>query len=97
MKAVLIVVLVALYLCLLWGPALWVGRKLWRAGHAAALLHLRKVLPAQLVATVVLLLVADAAGLQNPIGLLIAITLAVSIAGAALYAVMMFFKGARLR
>jgi len=50
-----------------------------------------------LIATLALVVLADAAGLGNPAGLLVAATLLVSIAGAAAFAVLRFAFGSRSR
>ncbi|MGV7206698.1 hypothetical protein ACLB1G_02460 [Oxalobacteraceae bacterium A2-2] len=83
MRIVLAAMVAVLYLCLLWGPALWLARRRWRRGDYRVLGRLRVLLPAQLVATVVLAVAADAAGLHNPAGIIAALSVAASLLGAA--------------
>jgi hypothetical protein len=97
LKILLLAILAAAFLFILWGPAFLVARRFRRSGDAAAFRWLRFIWPAQLIATLALVVLADAAGLGNPAGLLVAATLLVSIAGAAAFAVLRFAFGFRSR
>jgi hypothetical protein len=83
MKLLLAVLLAAIYLSLLWGPAIAVARKAGRHDTAFAYRCLRIILPLQVVSTVVLLVLAEMAGWHNPAGLMALATLGVSAGGAA--------------
>jgi hypothetical protein len=97
MKVLLAATLTAIYLCILWGPSFLVAQKLRRAGDSTAFRCLRILLPSQLIATAVLWVIADATGLRNPAGLLAAITIAISVSGAAAFALLKFASGPRPR
>jgi hypothetical protein len=84
MKLIFAAVLAAAYLCILCGPSFFVARQAQRSGYPLAWRALRLICPSQLVATFSLLFAADALGLKNPAGLLVATTLATSLGGAAI-------------
>jgi hypothetical protein len=69
--------------CILWLPAYSMALLLRGLGVPRPFAGLRVILPVQLLAVVVLVWLADAFGLRNPGGYVLAILLAVSIAGAA--------------
>jgi hypothetical protein len=81
MAYVFTVVLVPLLLGLLWGPALatavWFKRLRFRRGLHA----LRLIWPCQLAVAAGLAITADAIGLRNPAGCVLAITLVCSFGG----------------
>lgn len=96
MKIFFVAMLAALFLGVLWGPALLVARRFQRAGDATALRWLRIVWPLQLVSTLALVVLADAAGLADPAGLFAAITFGTGIAGAAVLALLRWLAGLRM-
>jgi len=82
MKILIALVLVAVFLGVLWAPVWLVARKFRMGSDALALRSLRFILPGQLIAVVVLAFLADAIGLRNPAGLVVAIVFGVSFVGA---------------
>jgi hypothetical protein len=84
-KLLLTVAVLALLFCLLCGPVLYVALRFRRGGDGAALRPLRYVWMAQLALACVLIFVADSIGFTNPLGMVLAIVVAVSLGGAALY------------
>lgn len=72
----------ALLFALLCGPSLFVALRLRRRGDRGALRPLRVIWFGQVMLASVLILAADAAGLSNPIGCVLAILFAVSASGA---------------
>lgn len=89
MKILFVTVLLAVLLSLLWAPVCLVAWKLSRQGDVTVLRGLRIILPGQLVAVVVLAFLADAIGLKNPAGLIIALVIGVSLLGAGI----LFLRG----
>jgi hypothetical protein len=88
MRIVLILVAVLAFLIALWGPPLMVARKFWLRENPWAFRNLRFVLPAQLVAAVVLAFAAEFSGLKNPAAIMAATTLLVGMLGAGLLALL---------
>jgi hypothetical protein len=88
MRIVLILVAVLAFLIALWGPPLMVARKFWLREIPWAFRNLRFVLPAQLVAAVVLAFAAEFSGLKNPAAIMAATTLLVGMLGAGLLALL---------
>jgi hypothetical protein len=86
-KLILTLLALALLFCLLCGPVTWVALRLWRRGDLGAFRPLRAVWIAQVALACGLVFAADSAGLANPMGWVVAIVLAVSLGGAALYGV----------
>jgi hypothetical protein len=84
-KLILSCAVLALLFCLLCGPVLYVALQFRRGGDSAALRPLRYVWLAQLSLASVLIFVADGVGLQNPLGVVLAIVVAVGLGGAALF------------
>jgi hypothetical protein len=84
-KLILSCAVLALLFCLLCGPVLYVALRFRRGGDSAALRPLRYVWLAQLSLASVLIFVADGVGLQNPLGVVLAIVVAVGLGGAALF------------
>jgi hypothetical protein len=84
-KLILSCAVLALLFCLLCGPVLYVALRFRRGGDGAALRPLRYVWLAQLSLASVLIFVADGIGLQNPLGVVLAIVVAVGLGGAALF------------
>lgn len=82
MKILFALALIAVFLGVLWVPVWLVARKFHMGSCALAPRPLRFILPGQLIAVLVLAFLADAIGLRNPAGLLVAIVFGVSIAGA---------------
>jgi hypothetical protein len=85
-KLILTCAVLALLFCLLCGPVLYVALRFGRRGDVAALRPLRYVWLAQVALACVLIFVADGVGYPNPLGVMLAIIIAVSLGGAALYA-----------
>ena len=85
-KLILTCAVLALLFCLLCGPVLYVALRFRRAGDVAALRPLRYVWLAQLALASVLIFVADGLGLRNPLGIVLAVIFAVSLGGAAVFA-----------
>jgi hypothetical protein len=88
MRIILILVAVLAFLLALWGPPLVVARKFWLRENPWAFRNLRFVLPAQLVAAVVLAFSAEFSGLKNPAAIMAATTLLVGMLGAGLLALL---------
>lgn len=86
-RLILTLFALAVLFCLLCGPVTWVALRLWRRGDLRALRPLRAVWIAQVALVCALVFAADSAGLANPMGWVVAIVLAVSLGGAALYGV----------
>jgi uncharacterized membrane protein len=84
-KLILTCAVLALLFCLLCGPVSYVAFRFWQGGDAAALRPLRVVWLAQLAIAAGLIFMAEEIGLRNPIGYVLAIILAVSLAGAAVF------------
>jgi hypothetical protein len=84
-KLILACAVLALVFCLLCGPVLYVALRFRRGGDGAALRPLRYVWLAQLGLASVLIFVADGIGLLNPLGVVLAIIVAVSLGGAAMF------------
>lgn len=97
MKVLFIAIVVAVFLCILWGPAFVVARKLQRKGDAAAFRWLRVIFPSQLLATGVLVFIADEIGLANPAVLLVGITCGVAAIGAFALATLRYLIGVWIR
>ena len=70
---------------LLCGPALVVARRLERRGDVAALRALPAVWVAQFIIAALLIFAADALGLHNPAGYIVASVLGSGLIGAALF------------
>ncbi|WP_075794525.1 hypothetical protein [Massilia putida] len=85
-RLILALLALALLFCLLCGPVTWVALRLWRRGDPGAFRPLRAVWIAQVALACALVFAADSAGLTNPVGWMVAIVLAVSLGGAALFA-----------
>jgi hypothetical protein len=88
MRIILILVAVLAFLLALWGPPLMVARKFWLRENPWAFRNLRFVLPAQLVAAVVLAFAAEFSGLKNPAAIMAGTTLLVGLLGAGLLALL---------
>lgn len=86
-RLILTLLALAVLFCLLCGPVTWVALRLWRRGDLGAFRPLRTVWIAQVALVCALVFAADSAGLANPMGWVVAIVLAVSLGGAALYGV----------
>ena len=84
-RLILTLLALAVLFCLLCGPVTWVALRLWRRGDLGAFRPLRTVWIAQVALVCALVFAADSAGLANPMGWVVAIVLAVSLGGAALY------------
>ena len=96
-KLILTIAVVALLFCLLCGPVLHVALRFRRGGDVAALRPLRYVWLAQLALAAVLVFVADDARLGNPVGVMLGIATAVSLGGAALFALWRLVRRIALR
>jgi hypothetical protein len=97
LKLILTLAVLALLFCLLCGPVLYVALRFRRGGDAAALRPLRYVWMAQLALACVLIFVADSIGFTNPLGIVLAIVFAVSLGGAALFALWRLVRRVALR
>jgi len=86
-RLILALLALAVLFCLLCGPVTWVALRLWRRGDVNALRPLRAVWIGQVALACALVFAADSAGPANPMGWVVAIVLAVSLGGAALYGV----------
>jgi hypothetical protein len=95
MRIILILVAVLAFLLALWGPPLVVARKFWLRENPWAFRNLRFVLPAQLVAAVVLAFAAEFSGLKNPAAIMAATTLLVGMLGAGLLALLAVWRARR--
>jgi hypothetical protein len=84
-RLILTLFALAVLFCLLCGPVAYVALRLWRRGDVGAFRPLRGVWMGQVALTCALVFAADSAGLSNPMGWVVAIMLAVSLGGAALY------------
>jgi hypothetical protein len=84
-RLILTLLALAVLFCLLCGPVTWVALRLWKRGDLDAFRPLRAVWIAQVALASALVFAADSAGLANPMGAVVAIVLAVSLGGAALY------------
>jgi uncharacterized membrane protein len=84
-KLILICLVLVTLFFLLCGPALVVARRLERRGDVAALRALPGVWVAQFITAAVLIFAADALGLHNPAGYIVASVLGTGVAGAALF------------
>lgn len=96
-KLILTCAVLALLFCLLCGPVLYVALRFRRGGDMAALRPLRHVWLAQVALASVLVFVADGMDLRNPLGYVVAIIVAVSAGGAALFALWRLMLRFRLR
>jgi len=96
-KLILTIAVVALLFCLLCGPVFYVALRFRRGGDMAALRPLRYVWLAQLALAAVLVFVADDARLGNPVGVMLGIATAVSLGGAALFALWRLVRRIALR
>ena len=85
-RLILALLALAVLFCLLCGPVTWVALRLWRRGDVNAVKPLRAVWIAQVALTCALVFAADSVGSSNPMGWMVAIVLAVSLGGAALFA-----------
>lgn len=83
MSGILLVSLALIALCILWLPTYSMALMLKGMGVPEAGAGLRLILPLQLLATIVLVLLADALGLGHPAGYTLAILVLVSATGVA--------------
>jgi hypothetical protein len=86
-RLILALLALAVLFFLLCGPVTYVALRLWRRGDLGAFRPLRAVWIAQVALACALVFAADSLGLRNPMGCVVAIVLAVSLGGAALYGV----------
>jgi hypothetical protein len=84
-RLILTLLALAILFCLLCGPVTWVALRLWKRGDLEAFRPLRAVWIAQVALASGLVFAADNLGLANPMGWMVAIVLATSLGGAALY------------
>jgi hypothetical protein len=97
MRILLIAFAVLVFLGVLWGPPLVVARKFWLRNNSYAFRQLRFVLPAQLMAAVVLAFTAEVLGLRQPAALMAGVTVAVGALGAGALALFAYWMGRRAR
>ena len=83
MKLLHALILLAAFLCIVWGPAVVVARRLGRRGEYAAWRCLRFVLPAQLIVVLSLAVAGEFIDVPNPAAMLVAAIAATSALGAA--------------
>lgn len=88
MRIFVLAACVLFFLAVLWGPALYLTRKYMLRGVIGLWPWLRFVLPAQLVATIVLTIWGDFTGRWDLAPIVVVSTLAASAVGAALVAVL---------
>lgn len=88
MRLLLILVAVLAFVLALWGPPLMVARHYWLRGNPWAFRNLRFVLPAQLLAAVVLAFAAEVHGMPNPAAVMAGCTILVGLLGAGLLALL---------
>lgn len=96
-RLILTCLVLAILFCLLCGPVTYVALRLWRRGDLGAFKPLRVVWVVQVALASALIFAADSIGLQNPIGYVIAIVLAVSVTGAAAFGAWRLMLRALLR
>jgi len=82
MKLLHALILLAAFLCIVWGPAVVIARRLFRRGEYAAMRGLRFVLPAQLVVVLSLAVAGEFLEVGNPAAMLVAVIAATSALGA---------------
>ncbi|GGY81358.1 hypothetical protein ACFFTM_07500 [Pseudoduganella plicata] len=95
MKLLHALILIAAFLCIVWGPSVMVARRLRRRGDDSAMRALRFVLPAQLIVVLSLAVGAELLEASNPAALLVAVVAATSALGAGM--LMLVAAWARLR
>jgi len=95
MKLLHALILLAAFLCIVWGPAVVIARRLGRQGEYAALRGLRFVLPAQLIVVLCLAVAGEIVNVSNPAAMLVAAIAATSALGAV--ALMALAAWARMR
>ncbi|WEF30972.1 hypothetical protein [Pseudoduganella chitinolytica] len=82
MKLLHALILLAAFLCIVWGPAVVIARRLRRRGDDSAMRALRFVLPAQLIVVLCLAVGAELLEAANPAALLVVVVAATSALGA---------------
>jgi len=95
MKLLHALILLAAFLCIVWGPAVVIARRLFRRGEYAAMRGLRFVLPAQLIVVLSLAVACEFLEVGNPAAMLVAVIAATSALGA--LALMALAAWARVR
>ncbi|SDF59290.1 hypothetical protein SAMN05428966_117102 [Massilia sp. PDC64] len=89
-RLILTLLALAVLFCLLCGPVTWVALRLWKRGDLEAFRPLRAVWIGQVALACGLVFALDSygsgLGLRNPMGCMVAIMFAVSLGGAALFA-----------
>ncbi|MFS2217323.1 hypothetical protein ACCD08_22695 [Telluria sp. Tellsp104] len=96
-RLILTLLALAVLFCLLCGPVTWVALRLWKRGDLEAFRPLRAVWIAQVALASALVFGADSLGLANPMGWMVAIVFAVSLGGAALFALWRMMARAKVR
>ena len=96
-RLILTLLALAVLFCLLCGPVTWVALRLWKRGDLEAFRPLRAVWVAQVALASALIFAADSLGLTNPMGWMVAIVFAVSLGGAALFALWRTMAQMRVR
>jgi hypothetical protein len=96
-RLILTLLALAVLFCLLCGPVAWVALRLWKRGDLDAFRPLRAVWIAQVALASALVFGADSLGLTNPMGWMVAIVFAVSLGGAALFALWRVMARAKVR
>ena len=87
----------AVLFCLLCGPVTWVALRLWKRGDLDAFGPLRVIWIAQVALACGLVFAIDSIGMPNPVGGMVAVVLAVSLGGAALYGLWRVVTGRAVR
>ncbi|WP_413672628.1 hypothetical protein ACEN9H_26240 [Massilia cellulosiltytica] len=96
-RLILTLLALAVLFCLLCGPVTWVALRLWKRGDLEAFRPLRAVWIAQVALASALVFGADSLGLANPMGWMVALVFAVSLGGAALFALWRMMARAKVR
>jgi hypothetical protein len=96
-RLILTLLALAVLFCLLCGPVAWVALRLWKRGDLDAFRPLRAVWIAQVALASALVFGADSLGLANPMGWMVALVFAVSLGGAALFALWRMMARAKVR
>jgi len=95
MKLLHALIMLSAFLCIVWGPAVVIARRLFRRGEYAAMRALRFVLPAQLIVVLSLAVAGEFLDVGNPAAMLVAVIAATSLLGA--LALMALAAWARMR
>jgi hypothetical protein len=96
-RLILTCLVLAVLFCLLCGPVTYVAWRWWQRGDGGALRPLRAVWVGQVLLVCGLVFAADSIGLRNPVGWIVAIVLAISLGGAAVFGAWRLVRQALVR